>query len=120
MRKFIAAGLAALTFAGAAGSGAAMAQPRWRGHERHERHERWRGRGHNSGAALAAGIAGLAIGAALADGGHGRYVDGYYYGPPRYAYRYYYGPGYDGARHCRTRWMWDPYVGDYVERTRCW
>jgi hypothetical protein len=69
---------------------------------------------------VAAGVAGLAIGAALADSGRGRYVDGYYYGPPAYAYEYYYGPGYYGPRRCATRAIWDPYRGRYIDRTRCW
>lgn len=113
MRKFLAASMAALTFAGAIGVGAASAQPyRYRDYDRH-RHD-------DAGAAVAAGIVGLALGAALANGGRGSYADGYYYGPPRYAYNYYYGPRYGGPRHCRTRMVWDPYIGDYVQQTRCW
>lgn len=126
MRRLIASGLAALTFAGAlATAGAAAA-------ERHGyRHHRHHG---GSGAAVAAGIAGLAIGAALAsdsrDGygayGYGDgpyrpgYYQGYWYGPPAGAYGYDYGPRYDGPRRCRTTRIWDPYIRGYIERTRCW
>ena len=117
MRKMIAAGLAALTVAGGLSAGPAAAQYhrdyRHHGGYNYYRHD-------NSGAAVAAGIAGLAIGAALANGGHGEYADGYYYGPPSYAYDYYYGPRYYGPRRCETREMWDPYVRGYVQRTRCW
>ena len=112
MRKFITAGLAAVTLAGALAAGPASAQYRHRDDDR--------GRDRDAGAAVAAGIAGLAVGAALANGGRGDYRDGYYYGPPRYAYDYYYGPRYDGRRHCETREVWDSYLGAYVERTRCW
>ncbi len=111
MRKFLAASMAALTFAGALAAGPASAQYR-RDYDRH-RHG-------DAGAAVAAGIAGLAVGSALANSGRGSYSDGYYYGPSRYAYDYYYGPRYYGPRHCRTRQVWDPYVGGYVEQTRCW
>ncbi len=120
MRKFIAAGLAALTFAGSiAVAGSANAQSRHRHHD------------NNDGAAIAAGIAGLAVGAAIASSNNryryydpyaypqGRYSNGYYYGPRTSAYGYY---GYNSPRYrsrCRTTLVWDPYWGQYVERTRC-
>ncbi len=121
MRKFIVTGLVALTAAGANARGGAQAQ---------YRHDRDRHHG-DSGAAVAAGLAGLAVGAAIASGGRGDYDadhgyyrgyyrDGYYYGPHAYAGDYYYGNGYGGPRRCRTRTVWDPYVNGYVERTRCW
>jgi hypothetical protein len=113
MRKLIAAGLAALTVAGGLSAAPAQAQYHRDWDDYHRHHD-------NSGAAVAAGIAGLALGAALADNGRGRYAEGYYYGPPAYAYDYYYGPNYYGQRHCSTREVWDPYIGRYVERTRCW
>jgi hypothetical protein len=119
MRKYLAAGLAALTFAGTIAAGAASAQPYrsqpYRSRDYDRRHYR-----DDSGAAIAAGIAGLAVGAALANGGRGSYSNGYYYGPSRYAYEHYYGPRYYGPRHCRTREVWDSYYGGYVEQTRCW
>jgi hypothetical protein len=66
----------------------------------------WRGRGgHNAGAAVAAGIVGLAAGAAIAGAARGPAYDPYYYGAPAgyydpgyYGYAdpgYAYGPGYD-------------------------
>ena len=114
MRKLLTASLAALTLASTlAGATAASAQYHRDGRHDHD----------NSGAAVAAGIAGLAVGAALASGDHGRYDGyrgGYYYGEPRYAYSYYYGDGYAGARHCRTRNVWDPYARAYIQQTRCW
>ena len=111
MRKIIAAGLAAVTLTSALGSAVtASAQDRWR-------HDHDRG---GNGAAVAAGLAGLAVGAALANGGRGDYRGGYYYGPPRYAYEHYYGPRYYGPHRCATSQIWDPYVGGYVQRTRCW
>ncbi len=109
MRKFIAGSLAALTFAGAIATGsAASAQQRYRHHNDH-------------GDAVAAGIAGLAVGAAIASSNNNRYGyrDGYYYGPRTNAYQYYYGPSYYGPRQCRTREVWDPYLRGYVEQTRC-
>lgn len=128
MRRTIAAALAALTFAGAI---ATTAEARDRRHYRDR---------DNNGAAVAAGVAGLAIGAALASGSrdrgyynNGRYYDrGYYgrgydnrryyrdrryYGPPRYSY-------YDNRRpyrqRCDTVRQWDPYYGGYVRVRRCW
>ncbi len=121
MRKIIAASMAALTLAASLSAGSAFAQ---------HRDDRRRDRD-NNGAAVAAGIAGLAVGAALAAGGRGDYDSehhyyrgysrgGYYYGPSAYAGDNYYGSGYAGPRRCRTRTVWDPYVGAYIERTRCW
>ncbi len=118
MRKILTATLAALTLAGTIGAGSASAQDHrdWHGGRDWHDHD-------NSGAAVAAGIAGLAVGAALASGDEGRYDGyrgGYYYGSPDYAYRYYYGDRYDGPRRCRTRTVWDPYARAYIQRTRCW
>ena len=63
------------------------------------------GRGYGGGALLGAGIAGLALGAALS-GPH--YGYGYGYGPRYYGYGY-------GACAVR-RSVWDPYYGGYVVR----
>ena len=81
----------------------------------------------DGGAALVAGIAGLAIGAALADGGRydrrygydrryyqqrGYYpTDGYYYQDYQRRYR-----GFD---RCTTRWAYDPYYGRQVRVRYC-
>lgn len=89
MRKNIATGLAAATLLSGLGMGSA-ASAQWR-------HHYYR---HGGGGAVAAGIAGLAVGAAIA-GSHPYY--GYYYGP-----------------RCRAYTVWDPYYGGYVTRRRCW
>jgi hypothetical protein len=104
MKKILTAAIAAITLGGAVCATATPASAqRWEGH---------RG-GHygNGGAAVAAGIAGLAIGAALASD-HPHYYRSYYggpyYGPPAY-----YGPSYYGTCYA-TRWVWDPYIGRRV------
>ncbi len=122
MRKVLTAGLAALTVAGAVAGAAAPAEAQgwhggwhggggWRGGGWHGGGGYWRGghysRGWSPGAVAAVGIAGLAIGAALADN-HPRYGYSYDYGYPAYGYpAYSYGPAY-----CETgHWVWDPYWG---------
>jgi hypothetical protein len=128
MRKLLIGGLAALTF-----GLTALPAPEAVARDRH--YYRHRDRGDD---ALVAGIAGLAIGAALASGGRRDYYDdGYryrryyndrryygrphgYYGPRSYygAPRYYsYGRGYD---RCRTVTQWDPWSDAYVRRSTCW
>jgi hypothetical protein len=67
--------------------------------------------GWGPGAAIGAGILGLAVGASLA---HPAYA----YGPPPPAY-YYGGPGYYGYA-CRSYWHWSPYYGRYVRVERCY
>lgn len=106
MRKTLAAGLAALTFGGAVAAAAVPATADARpyhygyGHHRH---------GDAAGAAIVAGIAGLALGAALSDN-HPHYYSRGYYPAYRYDYSYGYGP-----RVCETRhWTWDPYIGRRV------
>ena len=102
MRKIIVTGLAAATLLGGLSIGS-TASAQYRHHYRN-----------NDGAAVAAGIAGLAVGAAIA-GSEPRYGYNYgYYGRP---YGYSYGYGY---RRCRTYTVWDPYAYAYVERRRCW
>lgn len=87
-----------------------------------------------TGTAVVAGVAGLAIGAALASR-NSRYYDrgyynDYYYDGPRYRgydRRYYDGPryrgyhrGYYGGRYrCETRRVWDPYLGRRVRVRYC-
>ena len=123
MRKILMAGLAALTFAGsmAATTVPAMADPHgghgsWHGGgDRHGDGGGWRGdRGdHDRGGwGLGAGLAGFALGAAIAGGGpYYGYDDGPYYGG-------YYGGYYDaGPYRCVAhRRVWDPYVGRWVLR----
>jgi hypothetical protein len=106
--------LAALV-CGLGAAGAADARP-----HRHHHHPGYERRRHDNdaGAAVAAGIVGLALGAALTSGSNrDRYYDrGYYvregYGPryhePRRVYR----------QTCRTTRYWDGY--GYIDRTRCW
>ena len=112
MKKFLTGGLAALTLGAVVLGGATQASARdWDHHG-------------NGGAAIAAGIAGLAIGAALAGNDHGYYAPApAYYGPPAPAY---YGPApvysegpeyYSYYRHCRTEWRWSP-RWDRYERVR--
>jgi opacity protein-like surface antigen len=106
MRKALTAAIAAITLGGAVCAAAAPAEAQhWRGgyghgyYGGHYRHD-------NGGAAVAAGVVGLALGAALASN-HNYYHGGYY--APAYAYDY---PAY---RTCETtRWVWDPYVGHRV------
>jgi len=124
MRKTLSLGVAAMTAAvGMLSAGGADARDHGRYYDRHSYH-RYYDRG-DHGDAVAAGIVGLALGAALAsnDGGGRRYYDdgrryysgrGYYYSGPRYGY--YDRPYY---RSCRTVRAWDPYYGRVYER-RCW
>jgi hypothetical protein len=130
MRKALTAALAAITLGGAVCATAAPAEAQhyrggYGGYGGHYRHDR-----DNGGAALAAGVVGLALGAALAsnshgygydrgDYGHGYYDRGYYdrgyYGRGYYAPSYAYGYGYPAYRTCETtRWVWDPYIGRRV------
>ena len=120
----VAAGVAALSLVAAATT--ASADPRY-GHYRGHR-------GNDTAAvAVAAGIVGLAVGAAISDGNrHDRYDRGYYdrgyYAPPppppRYGYGYGYGyaprPYYGRpARDCWTTREYDRWNGAYYERTVC-
>lgn len=132
MRKFLASALAALTFGGAVVATAAPAQADSYRHRSYYRHHHHSG-GDKAAIAAIAGIAGLAIGAAIADGDNGRtrsrssgyYSDrGYSY---RNGYRYnpyddgYYGDYYGGRRDrvCITRErVWDPYIGRNVSIER--
>jgi len=91
--KKIAIGAAALaTVAGASIATSADARPGW-----------------GPGAAIGAGILGVAVGASLARP---------YYGPPP---GYYAGPGYWGYYDgCRSYWRWSPRWGRYVRVERCY
>ena len=114
MRKTLAASVAALTFGGAVAATAIPTAAEARPHGGYHGGYGYGGhyyRHDNNGAAIVAGIAGLAIGAALADGGrsHTYYRGGYGYG---------YSPGYYDyyrPRICESRrWTWDPYIGRRV------
>lgn len=82
-----------------------------------------------AGAAIVAGIAGLAIGAALTSGNRDRYYDDrrYYYDGPRYRYQpryrgydrnYYPAPRYR-YRDCRTQRVFDHYSGRWQRVRVC-
>ena len=121
MRKILTGALASLTAAGALTAAAPASARDYRHHD-------------NSGAAVAAGIAGLAIGAAIASGNDGYYDRGYYdrgyYGRSYYGGRTYYdgpppgyyaGPAYYSYRgRCHTEWRWDRWSGGYVRARACY
>jgi hypothetical protein len=87
MKKILAAGLAVLLVGGTAT--AAMAQPyRNYGHENYSSHWRHDRRGDVAGAAIAAGILGLAIGALASSQNHDYYAPAYAAPPPPPVYGY--------------------------------
>jgi hypothetical protein len=88
----------------------------------------------NTGTAIVAGIAGVAIGAAIAGAGRDRYYDRRYRGYDRWDYdrRYYRNRGYyprdsfyyrdyerRGWRGCSIRRVYDPYLGHRVRVRYC-
>ena len=112
MRTLITGTAAALALAATTVAAVAPAEAQWRGGYRGHGHYYHGGR---TGAAVGAGILGLAVGAALASSSGPR---GYYYAPPP---RYYapppppvYGYGY-----CHTEYRWDGYRGGYVPVRFC-
>jgi hypothetical protein len=103
MKKILTGALAALTLGGVVLGGASEASAHG-----------WGGPG--PGAAVAAGIAGLAIGAAIASNQPAYGPAPVYYAAPPPAY--YAGPAYYGyVGHCRAEWRWSPRWGHY-ERVR--
>ena len=107
MEKFLTGGLAALTLGGVVLGGATQASAR--GWDHHG----------NGGAAVVAGIAGLAIGAALASD-HPYYgpAPAYYAGPPP---AYYAGPAYYSYYdNCRVEWRWSRHWGRYERARACY
>ncbi|HEX4712546.1 hypothetical protein [Phenylobacterium sp.] len=126
MRKLLTAAMAAITLGGAVCATAAPAEAG--PHGGYYGGGYYGGHHNDAGVAVAAGVVGLALGAALANN-HGYYDRGYY-GPGYYGGSYgggYYAPGYYGAgyypgyygypgyRLCASRhWVWDPYIGRRV------
>jgi len=129
MRKTLSVGMAAIT----AAVGVLSAIPaEARDYGRYGYYDgRYYGHRHyrnNSDDALAAGVVGLALGAALASGSNNRsYYRGGYYDSPRYyrgpryrSYDYgYYEPRPYYRETCRTVSTWDPYYGRVYDR-QCW
>lgn len=127
MRNLISSTLAAVTFAGAI---TATATPAFADSYHHRRHKN--NNDDVAAAAIFAGVAGLAIGAAIADKGNDhsrsryddayRYSNGYGYDPrsDRYYGGYHHRPGHhDRTRVCTvTERDWDPYLGRYVKTKR--
>ena len=117
---------AALGLALAATGTMAAAPVEARSYDRYGRH---RGSGDDAAIAIAAGIAGLAIGAAVSNGNQGRYYDdrydrgGYYY--PQYRSSYYYNsyPQYNGYyynNYDRRYRDYDGYGDRYERRHNRW
>jgi hypothetical protein len=94
--KILTAAVAAATLAAGVSVATESSAATWRGDYRHDHYRR----GHDdTGTALAAGIAGLALGAMLAGNGSSTYYSSGYYTPgyayaPSYGYGTYYAPGY--------------------------
>lgn len=100
------------------------------------RGDRYYHRGNGNGTAVVAGIAGLAIGAAIASNSNrGRYYDRGYYNDGYYnrGYNGYYDRGYNGYydrgyypprgdyyRECRIERRWDPYYERPVRVRVCY
>lgn len=84
----------------------------------------WRGGHGDVGGVLVAGIAGLAIGAALSHAAapppYGyveteRYGDGY-----RYGYDPAYAPAPPPGPYCQRQWVWNPYIAAYQVQRVCY
>lgn len=100
MKKLVSATLATLAVVGSSVAAVPAEAAGWHGGG-------WHGGRGGGGGALFAGIAGLAVGAAIAS--HSRP----YYSGPGYSYGYYGGPS------CWTQSRWDPYYGGYVPVQVC-
>lgn len=119
MSKTLTAAMAAVTLVGAIGATALPAQARDHDRGYGYGYDRDRGYGYrdydddhdrrhrdNSGAAIAAGVLGLALGAALLSNSHRSYSSSGDYDRDDYE------PAY---RVCEaSRWIWDPYIGQRV------
>ncbi|MFL5298458.1 MAG: hypothetical protein ACJ798_18935 [Phenylobacterium sp.] len=125
MKKVLTAAVAAVTLGGAIAATATPAAAQhyrggYGGYGGHSYYGGGYGYHHhdNAGPAIAAGVIGLALGAALASNSHSYAYDRPYYRSGYYDY------GYERPyRVCEsTRWVWDPYVGHRVpvrERYAC-
>ncbi len=147
MRKSLTAAVAALTVCGTVAAAALPAQAQSYGYygNGYDNGQNHRHHSNNTGAAVAAGVVGLALGAVLASssnrsrggytsnsyygGNGGSYYGGnggsYYgdsYGSDRYRGQSYYADDWDGYgssrgyQVCQTsRWVYDPYIGRRVQ-----
>ena len=113
MRKTLTAAMAALTFGGAVAASAVPAQARDYNNRYYGGDYRRDNRSNDAGVAIAAGIVGLALGAALTSGNQNTgyasygYAQRPYYGPDAYNGGYYGG----GYRTCESRrWVYDRYL----------
>ena len=132
MNKLLTTGVAALTLCGSVIAAAAPAEAQTRGNHGGYHGGGYQGGGNHGGSyrggygyrrdndaglAIGAGIAGLALGAALNSGphyyNHGYYNRGYYDGG-YYRGGYYDDGGYETCVSHRT--IWDPYIHRYVVR----
>jgi len=115
MRKSLTTAMAALTFGAAVAATAAPADARdydgYRGHRYYGHHH-----DNDTGTAVAAGVVGLALGAALASSNHNSgYYDRGYYGRSSYYDDGYYARDRYVYRTCESsRWVWDPYIRERV------
>ena len=117
MRKIITAGIAALTLGGAVAGAAVPANAQGYHHGYYGHGGGWHG-GNGTGVAVAAGLLGLAAGAAIASDHPHYYGGGPYYGGGYYGGGYYgggYGYGYGTC--VSHRRIWDPYMGGYIVRS---
>ena len=124
LKTFIAhatAGVAALAMVAGATAASAQGYRHGGGYYGHGGHH-----GNDAGVAIAGGIVGLALGAAIAGNNNNHYRTGYYAPPPPppgyyggYGYGRPYGYGYGRARDCWTTRDYDPYRDRVYERTVC-
>lgn len=121
MNKFIKAGVAALTLTAVAVGAALPADAQSRRDYRYDRSDRYdRDRHDNTGVAIAAGVLGLALGAALSSNNRNdRYASNTYSNTYSNGY---YSNGYDSRyRYDDYGRSYDPYYGRTCERdTRTW
>ena len=123
MRKFLTTALAAITFGGAIAAVAAPADARGYRHGGGRYYGHHHGGSNDAAVAAVAGIAGLALGAAISSNGNrsrgysSSYNTGYAYDPryDSYAGDYYARP----ERICISQErVWDPYIGRHVRIER--